>query len=93
LFIQKKHYLVSSSGQTVIAGKWISSMDFCITDVITGCSFQALKLLLIIQVAETIPNMTIIAQDIRENGELDAIQKYVPWIVDDEQNLTKSSSN
>ena len=49
---------VSSNGQIVMAGKLISSMLFCITEVTTGCSSHAEKLFLMIQVAKKIPNMT-----------------------------------
>ena len=50
-------------------------MDFCITEVITGCSCHALKLLLIIQVAEIMPRMTIKPHKMRDSGDPDAIQK------------------
>ncbi len=61
------------------------------TEVTTGWSFQALKLLLMMKVAEKIPKRTIAPQTIRAIGVRASAQKYVPWIVDEEQNLEKSS--
>lgn len=54
--------LVSSMGQIVIAGNCISLIDFCMTDVTTGWSCQALKLWLMMKVAEQMPRRTIMTQ-------------------------------
>jgi hypothetical protein len=49
-------------GQMVMAGNCISLMDFCMTDVTTGWSCQALKLWLMMKVAEQMPSSTIVPQ-------------------------------
>ena len=45
-------------GHTVTEGNGTDSIGIWITDVITGASFQASKLLLIIVTAETMPTTT-----------------------------------
>ena len=75
---KKKHfstYLASPKGQTVTAGKWISSIETCRTEVITGCFCQASKLLWMIHPAETIPRQTIKPQTHLDNADPDAMQK------------------
>ena len=47
-------------GHMVIDGKGTCSMGICATDVITGLSFQAMKLLLITRAALMIPTIIIV---------------------------------
>ena len=75
-----------------MAKKEIDSIGNCATDVIIGFAFQPSYVLLMITTDPTAPSITTSSQaNLATFPVVDSPKKYVPWMVDELQNLEKSS--